>query len=84
MVGILDVRNGKSDGPIRIQWGIFSRFRLVLAMPGQETEALEDEGVARVNPESGNIEILEILFFSKRVEPPLLKLAILAMLQPAT
>ena len=49
----------------------------------QETEELEDEVVARLNPESGNIETLEILFFSKRVEQQPLELPIVAMLQPA-
>ncbi len=34
----------------------------------QETEELDDEMLARLNPESGNIETLEILFFLKRVE----------------
>lgn len=49
----------------------------------QETEELEDEVVARLNPESGSIETLEILFFSKRIEQQPLELPIVAMLQPA-
>ena len=32
----------------------------------QESEEIGDEIVARLNPESGEIENLEILFFSKR------------------
>ena len=35
--------------------------------PEQETEELGDDIVARLNPETGNVESLEILFFSKRV-----------------
>ncbi len=34
----------------------------------QESEEIGDEIVARLNPESGEIENLEILFFSKRLE----------------
>ena len=33
----------------------------------QESEEIGDEIVARLNPESGGIENLEILFFSKRL-----------------
>ncbi|MEL6223907.1 MAG: DUF2283 domain-containing protein [Cyanobacteria bacterium J06627_8] len=33
----------------------------------QESEELEDDLVARFNPVSGDIENLEILFFSKRL-----------------
>jgi|688.fasta_scaffold07941_8 uncharacterized protein YuzE len=36
--------------------------------PEQRSEEIGDEIVARFNPESGNIENLEILFFSKRLE----------------
>jgi len=36
--------------------------------PEQESEEIGDEIVARLNPESGEIENLEILFFSKRLE----------------
>ncbi|MBP0011878.1 MAG: DUF2283 domain-containing protein [Roseofilum sp. SBFL] len=32
----------------------------------QESEEIGDEIIARLNPESGDIENLEILFFSKR------------------
>lgn len=33
----------------------------------QESEEIGDEVIARLNPESGAIENLEVLFFSKRV-----------------
>lgn len=36
--------------------------------PEQETEELEDEIIARMNPISGAIENLEILFFFRRCE----------------
>jgi uncharacterized protein YuzE len=35
--------------------------------PEQESEELGDEVVARLNPESGEIENLEVLFFSTRL-----------------
>lgn len=35
--------------------------------PGQDTEELGDDIVARLNPETGNIETLEVLFFSTRL-----------------
>lgn len=35
--------------------------------PGQETEELGDDVIARLNPETGEIENLEILFFSTRL-----------------
>ena len=35
--------------------------------PEQETEELEDEVIARLNPTSGEIESLEVLFFSTRL-----------------
>jgi len=35
---------------------------------GQDSEELEDEVVARLNPETHEIENLEILFFSKRLQ----------------
>lgn len=34
----------------------------------QESEEIGDEVIARLNPESGEVENLEILFFSKRLE----------------
>lgn len=36
--------------------------------PEQETEELDDEIIARLNPISGAIENLEILFFSRRCD----------------
>ena len=33
----------------------------------QESEEIGDEIIARLNPESGAVETLEILFFSKRL-----------------
>jgi uncharacterized protein YuzE len=36
--------------------------------PEQESEEIGDEIVARLNPTSGQVENLEILFFSKRLE----------------
>lgn len=48
----------------------------------QESEELGDEIIARLNPTSGNIENLEILFFSQRTEPlNLLNLPICSTLQ---
>ena len=35
---------------------------------GQDSEELEDEVVARLNPDTHEIENLEILFFSKRLQ----------------
>ena len=35
--------------------------------PEQETEELGDEVIARLNPETGEIENLEVLFFSTRL-----------------
>lgn len=34
---------------------------------GQETEELDDDVVARLNPETGEVENLELLFFSTRL-----------------
>jgi len=36
--------------------------------PEQESEEIGDEIVARLNPQSGEVENLEILFFSKRLD----------------
>lgn len=50
----------------------------------QESEEISDEIVARLNPESGAIENLEILFFSKRLDSSTpLKLPIAAALRLA-
>jgi hypothetical protein len=35
----------------------------------QESEELDDDMIARLNPISGKVENLEILFFSKRLQP---------------
>jgi uncharacterized protein YuzE len=35
--------------------------------PEQETEELSDDVIARLNPTSGEIESLEVLFFSTRL-----------------
>ena len=34
---------------------------------GQESEELDDEVVARLNPDTGDVENLEVLFFSTRL-----------------
>lgn len=50
----------------------------------QESEELGDEIIARLNPNSGEVENLEILFFSKRWDTiNLLELPICAELQLA-
>ena len=46
--------------------------------PEQETEELGDDIVARLNPETGNVESLEILFFSKRVHGDSVELPVTA------
>ena len=38
-----------------------------LPYPEQESEELGDDVVARLNPRTGNIENLEVLFFSTRL-----------------
>ena len=38
-----------------------------LPYPEQETEELGDDVIARLNPETGEVESLEILFFSTRL-----------------
>ena len=35
--------------------------------PEQETEELGDDVIARLNPETGDVETLEVLFFSTRL-----------------
>lgn len=51
--------------------------------PEQESEELGDEVIARLNPITGQIETLEILFFSKRLlSGNLLELPILAEFRP--
>ncbi|WP_017297036.1 DUF2283 domain-containing protein [Nodosilinea nodulosa] len=52
--------------------------------PEQESEEIGDEIVARLNPDSGEIENLEILFFSQRfLNTDLLELPIIANLRLA-
>ncbi|MCH8832286.1 MAG: DUF2283 domain-containing protein [Chloroflexi bacterium] len=36
--------------------------------PEQETEELADEVIARINPDTNELESLEVLFFSTRLE----------------
>jgi len=53
--------------------------------PEQESEELGDEVIARLNPETGEIENLEVLFFSTRLlRHDLLELPIKADLRLAT
>ena len=48
----------------------------------QESEEIGDEIIARLNPDSNEVENLEILFFSKRLaEKPLFELPIVADLK---
>ena len=50
----------------------------------QESEEIRDEIIARLNPDSNEVENLEILFFSKRfTEKPLFELPIIADLKLA-
>ena len=50
--------------------------------PEQESEELDDEIIARFNPDTGDIENLEVLFFSTRLlREELLHLPISAHLQ---
>ncbi|MDE0086460.1 MAG: DUF2283 domain-containing protein [Candidatus Poribacteria bacterium] len=50
--------------------------------PEQESEELDDEIIARFNPDTGEIENLEVLFFSTRLlREELFQLPIAARLQ---
>jgi uncharacterized protein YuzE len=50
--------------------------------PEQETEELGDDVIARLNPTSGEIESLEVLFFSTRLlRSDLLELPVVAELR---
>lgn len=52
--------------------------------PEQESEELADEVVARLNPDTGEIENLEVLFFSTRLlRSDLLELPVTAELRAA-
>jgi uncharacterized protein YuzE len=54
----------------------------VLPYPEQETEELGDDVVARLNPATGDIENLEVLFFSTRLlRSDLLELPVVAELR---
>ncbi len=56
-----------------------------LPYPEQESEEIGDEIIARLNPDNGNIENLEILFFSKRLQTQnIFELPIVAPLQLAS
>jgi uncharacterized protein YuzE len=51
--------------------------------PEQETEELGDDVIARLNPATGQIETLEVLFFSTRLlRSNLLDLPIVADIRP--
>jgi len=53
--------------------------------PEQESEEIGDEIIARLNPDNGNIENIEILFFSKRLQTQnIFELPIVAQLQLAS
>lgn len=53
--------------------------------PEQESEELGDEVVARLNPETGEIENIEVLFFSTRLlRSELFELPVTAELRPAS
>lgn len=50
----------------------------------QESEELGDDVVARLNPDTGEVENLEVLFFSTRLlRSELFNLPVMATLQPA-
>ncbi len=51
----------------------------------QESEELGDDVIARLNPKTGEIENLEVLFFSSRLlRGDLLELPVVAELRPLT
>jgi len=55
-----------------------------LPYAAQESEEFEDEIIARLNPDTGAVENLEVLFFSTRLlRSELFKLPITAELWPA-
>jgi uncharacterized protein YuzE len=52
---------------------------------GQETEEIGDSVIARMNPDTGEIEYVEILFFKARLEQDgEVRLPIDALLRPVT
>ena len=51
--------------------------------PEQESEELDDEVVARLNPKTGQVENLEVLFFTSRLlRRDLFSLPIVAEMRP--
>ena len=51
--------------------------------PEQDSDELDDEIIARSNPETGQVESLEILFFSRRLRDGVCELPVTAELYPA-
>ena len=49
----------------------------------QDSDELDDEIIARSNPETGQVESLEILFFSRRLRDGICELPVTAELYPA-
>jgi hypothetical protein len=49
----------------------------------QESDELAEGVVARMNPESGDIENLEILWFSQRLKADRFELPVIASMRPA-
>jgi uncharacterized protein YuzE len=51
--------------------------------PEQESDHLDDEVIGRMNPETGQVESLEILFFSTRLRDGVCELPVTAEMYPA-
>ena len=52
---------------------------------GQDSEELDDEVIARLNPDTGDVENLEVLFFSTRLlRSDILQLPVAATLRLAS
>jgi len=51
--------------------------------PEQESDHLADEIIGRMNPETGQVECLEILFFSTRLRDGVCELPVTAEMYPA-
>ena len=49
----------------------------------QESDQLDDDIIARSNPETGQVESLEILFFSTRLRDGVCELPVTAEMYPA-
>jgi uncharacterized protein YuzE len=57
----------------------------VTPYPGQESEELGDDIIARLNPNTGKVENLEVLFFTSRLlRRDLFSLPVIADLRQAT